>query len=319
MQMAQSTISSRVQQAARLLVQYWKPFLLFPFLISLAAGIITTILATFGIGGSLLAAFGTGNIGNAFAGVGVSVLIIVAISILAVIISTIVPIKATQEIEADKVPNFSELIQFAMNNIGRYISVVWHLFLYAAWPLLLIVGVIIAYAVVNLISGIIGLEISYVLNFILGLAGTVGVIALIIVPLVRGVYSIFTPYIALVGQKGGKESLQESIQLTKGKWVDVVFNILAYAIIGSIGAWIIGMIGSAIISIFGSPYTYTTAGQYTYNYLSLYNIGLVIVQSLIDGASLGFFTLCMYQYWRSLTTAAAPTAATPVTPVTPQS
>ncbi len=316
MQMVQPSISSRVQQAARLLVAHWKPFLLFPILISLATAIITTILAAFGIGGSLLAAISTGNIGNAFAGVGISVLIIMIISILSVIISTIVPIKATQEIEADRTPNFGELIQFAMNNIGRYITVAWHLFLYAAWPILVIILVLFGYTAVKVLSGIIGLQLAYVFNTIWGIIGTIAIFALIIVPLVRGVYSVFTPYIALVKQKGGKDSLQESIQLTKGKWVDVVFNILAYAIIASIGAWIIGMIGSAIISVLGSPYTYTTTGQYTYNYLSLYNIGLVIVQSVIDGASLGFFTLCMYQYWRSLTTAPV---ATPVTPVAPQS
>ena len=96
----------------------------------------------------------------------------------------------------------------------------------------------------------------------------------------------------------------------------MVVNVLAYAIVGSIAAWIIGLVGYTIVGMLGSPWTYTTSGTYTYNYLSLYHIGLVIVESITTGAITGFFTLCIYQYWKALSAtpsapAAAPTMTTP--------
>lgn len=297
----QTTIPGRIQQAAQLTLKNWQVFVLFPVIVHVIAGLILSILATMGIV-SLVTSSSIYNPSAVAATVGLGIVITVVINVIASLVSAIVPLQASNMVHHDQKPELGGLIQFALKNMGRYISIVWAVFIYVAlWP---VVGIIAGFVIMAV--GIPSLG---------GLVVSLSMLALAVMMVWRGVQAVFAPYIGICEQKSGSESIATSVQLSNGRWGDIVINVIVYGLIAGVVAAIISAIGSSIASMFGSPFTYTATRALSYNYFSLYHIVIMLVEAISTGLTTGFITLCVYQYWQSIAhPVATPVATTPVTP-----
>lgn len=296
----QTTIPGRIQQAAQLALKNWQVFILFPVIVHVIAGLILSTLATMGII-SLVTSASIYNPSAVAATVGIGIVITVVINVIASLISAIVPLQASHMVHTDQKPQLGALVQFALKNMGRYISIVWAVFLYVAlWPVVgIIAGVVIAAVGVPSLGS---------------LLMSLSMLALVVMMIWRGVQVVFAPYIGICEQKSGSESITTSVQLSNGRWGDIVINMIVYGLIAGIAAAIISAIGGSIASIFGTPWTYTATRAVSYNYFSLYHIVVLLVEAISTGLTTGFITLCVYQYWQSVAHPVATPTPTPVTP-----
>lgn len=296
----QTTIPGRMQQAAQLAVKNWQVFVLFPVVVYFIAGIVLAILSSLGIV-SLVTTGSMYNFGAMAATIGIGIVIATIVNIIASLVSAIVPLQASAMVHRDQKPELSNLIQFALKNMGRYISIVWSVFVYVAlWP------------VVGILAGILLVLVG--MNSLGGLVSSLSMLALLVMAIWRGVQVVFAPYIGICDQKSGKDAMTTSVQLSNGRWGDIVINMIVYGLVAGIAAAIITNVGTGIAGIFGTPWSYNAARMVSYNAFSLYNIVLVLFQSISTGLTTGFITLCVYQYWQSI--AHPVTTATPVAPVT---
>lgn len=301
----QTTIPGRIQQAAQLALKNWQVFVLFPVIVYVIAGLILSVLATMGII-SLVTSASIYNPSAVAATVGLGIVITVIINVIASLVSAIVPIQASHMVHTDQKPELGALIQFALKNMGRYISIVWAVFVYVAlWP------------VVGMIAGIIIAAVG--IPSLGGLIMSLSMLALVVMMIWRGVQVVFAPYIGICEQKSGSESITNSVQLSNGRWGDIVINMIVYGLIAGIAAAIISAIGGGIASIFGTPWTYTATRALSYNYFSLYHIVTLLVEAISTGLTTGFITLCVYQYWQSIAHPTTNPTPAPVAPVTPPS
>jgi hypothetical protein len=299
----QTTIPGRIQQAAQLTLKNWQVFVLFPVIVYVIAGLLLAILASIGVV-SLVTTTSIYNPGAIAATVGLGIVITVVINVIASLISAIVPLQASNMVHHDQKPELGSLIQFALKNLGRYISIAWAVFKYVAlWP------------VVGIIAGFVLMAVG--IPSLGGLVVSLSMLALAVMMVWRGVQAVFAPYIGICDQKSGSESIATSAQLSNGRWGDIVINVIVYGLVAGIAAAIISAIGGSIASMFGSPFSYTTTRALSYNYFSLYHIVIMLVEAISTGLTTGFITLCVYQYWQSVAhPVATPVATTPVTPPT---
>lgn len=285
----QATYLDRVKQSSLLLFQNWQVFVLVPIIISIVVYIVQSVLMATGIM-SMFTDLTTGQItANTFIVPLVLTMIIpIILALLGGAVSAVAPVKAVETLDHDQKPTIGGVIQFALGYIGRYFSVVWHVFTYiAVWPVL------------GIILGIILLIMGDTFSNIGSLLMMVSVIALFVLMVIRGPSAIFSLNIAVAQNKTGKESLAESVNLTKGRWGEVVINLVIYSLIAWLVGMIIGSIGSNIASFLGSPYVYTSGfTSYTYNYFSGYAIVYGIFQAIQSGLLTGFISIYLYLLWK---------------------
>lgn len=299
----QANYFDRVKQSVMLLLQNWQVFVLVPIIVGIAVYIIQSILMVTGVM-SMFSNISSGRLtaGSFLIPIVLTMIIPVILALLGGAISAVAPIKAVDTMDHDQKPTIGGVVQFALGYIGRYFSVIWHVFTYIAlWPVL---GIILS--IVLLVMGEVTASIG-------GLLMMVSVIVLLVLMIVRGPSAVFALYIAVAQNKSGKDSLTDSVSLTKGRWGEVVINLVIYSLIAWLVGVIIGGIGSAIASSFGSPYIYTRGfTTYSYDYFSAYAIVSGIFQAIQTGLLTGFVSIYLYLLWKMFAT--GPKPATPAAP-----
>ncbi len=298
----QATYVDRVKQSAMLLLQNWQVFVLVPIIVGIAVYVVQSILMWVGVV-SILTNLTSGQLtaSSFIIPLVLAMIVPVVLAILGGSVSAVAPIKAVETLDHDQTPTIGGVIQFALGYIGRYLSVVWHVFTYIAmWPVL---GIILSIVLMMLGDSMASIG---------GLLMTVSIIALFVLMIVRGPNAVFALYIAVAQNKSGKDSLTDSISLTKGRWGEVVINLVIYSLIAWLVGVIIGSIGGAIASSFGSPYVYTRGyTTYSYDYLSGYALVMGIFQAVQTGLLTGFVSIYLYLLWKMFATGPKPAATAP--------
>lgn len=285
----QATYLERVKQSAMLLLQNWQVFVLVPVIVGVVVYVLNTLVVMTGLVSILTAGSMTRvTMGSFIVPLVLAMIVPIVLGIIGGSISAVAPIKAVDMLDHDQKPSIGGVVQFALGYIGRYISVVWNIFMYIA-----------LYPILGMIAGIVLLFLGDSMASIGALVITVSFIALIVLMVIRGPLVVFTPYIAVIQNKTGGDALKDSLSMTKGRWGEIVINLVIYSLIAWLVTTILSAIGSSIAGMFGSPYIYTRGlTTYSYNYLSAYAIVFGIIEAIQTGLLTGFVSIYIFLLWK---------------------
>ncbi|HKZ34498.1 MAG TPA: hypothetical protein VJ179_01350 [Patescibacteria group bacterium] len=239
------TLSGRVSQAFRLFLAHWKPFLLYPIVLTILIGIVAFVFGALSagflvLGGMMGMAQSLGG-WSSVAGPSLLLALVLFLLFMSVLfvagaLLSLVIIYAVSAIHKGKEPEFGEMFSYGLSHLSKYLGVYWYVFKYTMGLPLLVV----------LVSMILSLFKDF---FSFGVA--VGTVWLVVQALVRGPRVFAALYIAVDEDKKALDAVNSSIELTKGRWTQTAGNLFVFSLAAGIVLVIVVAVLETILSVFG--------------------------------------------------------------------
>lgn len=143
----------RIWQAFQAIFENGKPLFWIPLLVVflvqvvvIGVGLVSALL------GGVILKFGGESMFGMIVGWGIVVvgmIVLVVLVIVGGIVQAIVPIHNVFKVYKKEKVKLMESVKYSLKNVGRYFGVLWHVILYTAWPVFVLIAVLLLFAIVN--------------------------------------------------------------------------------------------------------------------------------------------------------------------------